>query len=214
MSPWAGGGGTRAAALGLWAARAWAHLAPRLAGAALRPVPMWLRRRAQRRWPPAVDGHVSGALRRLLRGGVTRAALEAAGFDPCGLSAAPLADLQAWQVEGLTGARVRDLSLYRSALTHPTALPAEVRGAHAYDRLEFLGDSVLEVVTRQVLMERYPEADEVGGVGQLRGGRTCVGGAGCGSKACVCAGDWVGPRSCRLCTSGRCWVLPWPLVAL
>lgn len=44
-----------------------------------------------------------------------------------GHSVDPLADLQAWQVERLTGSRVRDLSLYRAALTHKSALPAELR---------------------------------------------------------------------------------------
>lgn len=39
----------------------------------------------------------------------------------------PLADLQAWQVERLTGCRVRDLSLYRAAFTHKSALPPELR---------------------------------------------------------------------------------------
>lgn len=48
---------------------------------------------------------------------------------PAGHSMDPLADLQAWQVERLTGCRVRDLSLYRAAFTHKSALPPELRVA-------------------------------------------------------------------------------------
>jgi hypothetical protein len=44
-----------------------------------------------------------------------------------GWTTAPLADLQAWQVERLVQCRVRDLDLYRTALTHKSALPPELR---------------------------------------------------------------------------------------
>lgn len=45
----------------------------------------------------------------------------------------------------------------RQALTHPSW--ARRRG-HSYERLEFLGDSALEVIVREELMRRHPEADE------------------------------------------------------
>ena len=52
-----------------------------------------------------------------------------------GQTAATLADLPAWRVEALTGCGVRDMGLYRTALTHKSALPLELRlekvGGHA-----------------------------------------------------------------------------------
>lgn len=46
---------------------------------------------------------------------------------PAGRTVAPLADLQAWQVERLTLCAVGDLDLYRAAFTHKSALPTELR---------------------------------------------------------------------------------------
>jgi hypothetical protein len=67
------------------------------------------------------------------------------------------------------GCRVRDLDLYRRALTHSTAL-GSARRTDSYERLEYLGDAVAELVTRSALMERLPLADEVrrGGGGDER----------------------------------------------
>lgn len=44
-----------------------------------------------------------------------------------GRTSAPLADLAGWRVEQLTLSAVRDLDLYRAALTHKSALPTEER---------------------------------------------------------------------------------------
>lgn len=130
-----------------------------------------------------------------------------AGCPLAGQTAEPLADLQAWQVEQLTRTGVKDLSLYRAAFTHKTALPLDLRVAkvgcclwlllllpqlarrrraghaarapwharlHAgplspclvqplqsYERLEYLGDSVLSLTVRGILMRRFPGRDEV-----------------------------------------------------
>jgi hypothetical protein len=40
---------------------------------------------------------------------------------------APLLDLPAWRLERLTLCGVRDVNLYRTALTHRLALPQELR---------------------------------------------------------------------------------------
>lgn len=45
----------------------------------------------------------------------------------------------------------------RQALTHSSWAR---RRADSYERLEFLGDSALEVIVREELMRRHPEADE------------------------------------------------------
>lgn len=116
-------------------------------------------------WPPTLsEPHVSPAVASMFLSsdGFSRAALSAAGFDPQGRSvgpALPLADVPAWRLEQLVGAGIRDAELYRRALIHPTALPSEQRHL-SYERLEYLGDAVLELCTRQLLMERAPDADE------------------------------------------------------
>ena len=53
----------------------------------------------------------------------------------------------------LVGTFVVDMSLYRRALTAPSAVP-DSRAASSYERLEYLGDSILEGVARQFIYER------------------------------------------------------------
>ncbi|MGI6315495.1 MAG: ribonuclease III [Christensenellales bacterium] len=48
--------------------------------------------------------------------------------------------------------------LLNEAMTHRSAV-AE-KGGNSYDRLEFLGDSVLQLITTEALYERYPRKDE------------------------------------------------------
>lgn len=69
----------------------------------------------------------------------------------------------------LTGddAQPRDATLFQRALVHRTCAarsprePREPRGcAASYERLEFLGDAVLSLVTATYLYERYPREDE------------------------------------------------------
>ncbi|KAG7669751.1 putative Ribonuclease 3 [Nannochloris sp. 'desiccata'] len=117
-------------------------------------------------WPPKLPAtrHISPAIDALFLdepGGFNRTSLLAAGFDAQGRCAAPrtLLDVPAWKLEQLVGCGIGNVNLYRSALTHPTALPPESR-ALSYERLEYLGDAVMELCTRQLLMERAPDADE------------------------------------------------------
>ena len=54
-----------------------------------------------------------------------------------------------------------DPSLIATALTHPSALD-EVAGARSYERLEFLGDAVVEMIVSDEVFARFPEMDEGG----------------------------------------------------
>lgn len=72
---------------------------------------------------------------------------------------APLADIPAWRIEHLVGCAIRNKLLYHAALTHPTAMPPTLRHK-SYQRLEYLGDSVMELCIRELLMERTPGAGE------------------------------------------------------
>lgn len=53
------------------------------------------------------------------------------------------------------GLKARDHALFASALTHRSA-----KRATNYERLEFLGDSVLGLIVTDYLFQRYPEARE------------------------------------------------------
>jgi ribonuclease-3 len=68
--------------------------------------------------------------------------------------------LRAWLRANL-GYEPRDLGLFETALTHRSA------GGANNERLEFLGDAVLSLVSAQFLIERFPEADE-GSLSRLR----------------------------------------------
>jgi len=63
----------------------------------------------------------------------------------------------------ILGFSVKSLSPYRAALTHPSFRNENYRatkGLEDFDRLEFLGDSILNEVVCQKLFEKFPEADE------------------------------------------------------
>ncbi|MCB9778057.1 MAG: ribonuclease III [Alphaproteobacteria bacterium] len=49
-------------------------------------------------------------------------------------------------------------ALFRTALTHSSW--THEHGGESYDRLEFLGDAVLELCVTELLLERFPDADE------------------------------------------------------
>ena len=68
-------------------------------------------------------------------------------------------------LEERLGYRFRDVELLTRALTHPSALSGPQHGGEAesplsYQRLEFLGDAVIELVVREALLREYPEDDE------------------------------------------------------
>ncbi len=54
----------------------------------------------------------------------------------------------------------RDASLLNLALTHPSAVREENKGQPHNQRLEFLGDAVLQLVLTRELYEKFPEVGE------------------------------------------------------
>jgi len=65
------------------------------------------------------------------------------------------------EVEQLVGRPVDDLSLYRRALTHRSLLRGNADPAlHSNERLEYLGDALLDLVIGEALYDRFPEYDE------------------------------------------------------
>ena len=63
------------------------------------------------------------------------------------------------RAEEICGHTFNDRVLLRSAITHPSAVEGEPVSA-SYERLEFLGDSILGSVVALALYESYPELDE------------------------------------------------------
>jgi ribonuclease III len=68
-----------------------------------------------------------------------------------------LRDDRGVELEPILGYRFRRPDLLQIALTHPSAAPA---GGPHYERLEFLGDAVLDLAIADLLMRRLPEAKE------------------------------------------------------
>jgi len=65
------------------------------------------------------------------------------------------------EVEQLAGRSVDDLSLYRRALTHRSVLRVHPNASlQSNERLEFLGDALLDLVVGEVLYERFPDKNE------------------------------------------------------
>ncbi|MEO1021825.1 MAG: ribonuclease III [Bacteroidota bacterium] len=65
------------------------------------------------------------------------------------------------ELERIIEISIDDPSLFEKALRHRSSLGAEkYRSYDSYERLEFLGDSVLDLITAEILFERYPEKDE------------------------------------------------------
>lgn len=62
------------------------------------------------------------------------------------------------QVEGKLGYKVKYPRLLHSAFTHPS-YPAAWARVPCYQRLEFLGDSLLDMTCVEDLFQRYPDRD-------------------------------------------------------
>ncbi len=69
----------------------------------------------------------------------------------------PEGTLEAFQAN--IGYRFGDRDLLRTALTHSSYV-AENVGAESYERLEFLGDAVLELLTTELIFSLMPDANE------------------------------------------------------
>ena len=64
-------------------------------------------------------------------------------------------------LEERIGYHFTDPELLRTALTHKSfASEYHIRAVPQYERLEFLGDSILEYIASEALYERYPELPE------------------------------------------------------
>jgi ribonuclease III len=64
-------------------------------------------------------------------------------------------------IEKRLGAVFQNKDLLREALTHPSFTnDREGRGLPHYERLEFLGDAVLDLIVAEHLMKRFPEKNE------------------------------------------------------
>lgn len=61
--------------------------------------------------------------------------------------------------ENVLGYRIGDVELLETALTHPSYASENPR-ATDYQRLEFLGDAVLELAVTRFIFQEYPEATE------------------------------------------------------
>lgn len=70
----------------------------------------------------------------------------------------PLSRAEYPRLEEKLGYHFQDLNWLERALTHRSI---QVKGAHSdYERLEFLGDAVLDLAVAQLLLDAYPEARE------------------------------------------------------
>jgi len=63
-------------------------------------------------------------------------------------------------VERLVGTKINDLSLYQKAFTHKSILKERPELSESFERLEFIGDSVLGFVITRFLFDRYVENQE------------------------------------------------------
>lgn len=63
------------------------------------------------------------------------------------------------EIERICGHTFQDKSLIESAITHPSAVEGKPVSA-SYERLEFLGDSILGAIVATDLFERFPAMDE------------------------------------------------------
>jgi ribonuclease-3 len=70
---------------------------------------------------------------------------------------APRPDNDNAELEGILEYSFQRRVLLETALTHPSAVAA---GEPHYERLEFLGDAVLDLAIADLLMRRFPEAKE------------------------------------------------------
>ncbi len=77
------------------------------------------------------------------------------------------------KLEQKIGYRFKDRSLIEQALTHSSYVNEhKINRCRDYERLEFLGDAVLEMVSSAVLYKKYPEKKE-GELSKLRSTLVC-----------------------------------------
>lgn len=92
---------------------------------------------------------------------------EEAGSLPRGEQGTGAGAARIERVEHTLGYSFRSRELLRQALTHVSAANEAGETARSNQRLEFLGDAVLDLLVSEVLMEADPDADE-GGLSRAR----------------------------------------------
>ena len=63
------------------------------------------------------------------------------------------------EVENLLQIKIRNLSFYQEALLHKSAMK-QFNACRSNERLEFIGDSVLNMIIAKYLFDKYPNEDE------------------------------------------------------
>lgn len=65
------------------------------------------------------------------------------------------------ELEKIIGTTIDDPSLFQRALRHRSMLAQDQYAKYdSYERLEFLGDAVLDLIAAEILFSRYPKKDE------------------------------------------------------
>lgn len=72
-----------------------------------------------------------------------------------------LSDDRILSLEKIIGIEIENTSLFQRALRHRSMLTQEQYAKYdSYERLEFLGDAVLDLITAEILFNQYPKKDE------------------------------------------------------
>ena len=103
------------------------------------------------------------------------------------------------EYEKLIGYRFRDRSLLETALTHSSY--ANEHKCKSYERLEFLGDSVLGFVTAEYLFQHFPQLPE-GQLTKTRAALVCERSL-CGFSRTLQVGDFLRLSHGELHSGGR-----------
>jgi len=70
-------------------------------------------------------------------------------------------DIFAKKIKNLTGYKPRNLEIYKMAFTHKSAIKTDNQGKKiSYERLEFLGDALLDAVITDYLYHSLPQSEE------------------------------------------------------
>lgn len=65
------------------------------------------------------------------------------------------------ELEKIYGIKIDNTEVFKKALTHPSyTKEQDLPYTENYERLEFLGDAVLKLVTSELLLEKYPDFTE------------------------------------------------------
>jgi ribonuclease III len=65
------------------------------------------------------------------------------------------------KLEEIYGIKIDNPNFFKRALTHPSyTKEQDIPYTENYERMEFLGDAVLKLITSQILYERYPDYTE------------------------------------------------------